>query len=243
MSRLYSTTSAHPHWEHTDAVQQLDLLTTKYGPPSHFSPAKGGMAVWDQDKLEATCFARIEVMDESVPHCAPAPHRDFLYTHVNYEVPDDKVLDVVSLSGSVAYDPLKKMLRARCGSEEANIATLYLATKIASGATTLAEVQAGQLYTQAILSTPSPQSVQYYLDELCSALQNQPGDPRWSGVFRRAFPDGCCANYNPELNTCGSSLAQSTYNSPGMGPAKLLHVYAPGQPTPKGTLASRTRTW
>lgn len=191
-------------WEHDDARQQLKLLTQKYGTPSHFSPKKGGLAIWDRSKLSGTCFERIELLDESVPHCAPSPHRDFLYTFINYEVPDDKVLDVISLSGSVAYDPLKKLLRARCGSEEANIATLYLATKIASKQTTLQEVQIQNMYKQAIVSTRDPQNVQFMLDQLCAEMQNQPGQPEWSGVFRLAFKDGCCKNYNPKLNSCGA---------------------------------------
>ena len=86
-------------------------------------------------------FDLIELRDESVPHCVPLPHRDFLYTFIKYEVSPDRFKDVLSLSGSVSYDPLKKLIRARCGSQEANIATLYLATEIASGKQTIEDIQ------------------------------------------------------------------------------------------------------
>ena len=141
-------------------------------------------------------------MDESVPHCVPKPHRDFLYTYVKYEIPNHKILDVTSLSGSVAYDPLKKTLRARCGSEEANIGTLYLATSIGNSKITLKEVQDKKLYAEVITSLQNPQNVAIYYEKLCENLDKQPGNPEWSGFYPLAFSEGCCDGYNPETNTC-----------------------------------------
>ena len=40
---------------------------------------------------------------------------------------------MLELSGSVGYDPLKKLLYARCASIKANVATLVLSMKIAMG--------------------------------------------------------------------------------------------------------------
>ena len=63
-------------------------------------------------------------MDEYVDHDKPKQHFDFLYSYINIYVPPSKLYDVLSISGSVNYDPLKKELFARCGSFEANFATL-----------------------------------------------------------------------------------------------------------------------
>ena len=192
-------------WENKDALEQYSILTKKYGNPNSIGLARGGIAIWEKNKLQNTCFERIELYDESVAHCVPKPHRDFLYTFVKYEVPNDKVLDVISLSGSVAYDPLKKLLRARCGSEEANIATLYLATSIGNSNISLKEIQDNKLYGETITSTINSQNVQKYYNKLCEALENQPGNPKWTGFFPLAFPEGCCQGYDPVLNTCGES--------------------------------------
>ena len=204
-------------WEFKDAVAQCKLLTDKYGEPSNIDKSKGGMAIWHRDKLKKTCFNKIVILDESVAHCVPKPHRDFLYTYVKYEIPEDKVLDVTSLSGSVAYDPLKKTLRARCGSEEANIATLYLAVSIGNSKITLSEVQENELYKKTIESTVSAQNVELYYNKLCKLLKNQPGNPDWTGYYTLAFPDGCCDGYDPHSNKCDSKLVMKTSYSSGGG--------------------------
>ncbi len=46
------------------------------------------------------------------------------------DIPPKKLMDVYSLSGSVGYDPLKKLLYARCANMGANYVTLKLATDI-----------------------------------------------------------------------------------------------------------------
>ena len=191
------------NFKNKDAAEQYNILTKKYGNPSISDLSEGGIAIWKKDKLKGTCFFEIKLLDESVPHCVPAPHRDFLYTYVKYEVPDDKVLDVISLSGSVAYDPLKKILSARCATESANITTLYLATAIGNSNVTIQEVQNNKLYAKAINSIGNKQNVEIYYKRLCKALEEQPGNPNWSGYFGLAFPEGCCDGYNPDKNTCG----------------------------------------
>lgn len=183
-------------------MDYFSLLINNYGTPSLVDYSSGGFAVWNKNKLKNTCFHKIELLDESVPHCVPKPHRDFLYTYVKYEVPKNRVLDVLSLSGSVSYDPLKKLLRARCGSEEANIATLYLATGIGNGKASINKIHNENLYKKTIVSTLSESNVHMYYKKLCEHLKNQPGNPKWTGYFPLAFPEGCCKGYNPKKNKC-----------------------------------------
>jgi len=190
-------------WEHKDAIQQYNILVKKYGNPTISDFRKGGIAIWKKEKLMNTCFDYIELLDESVPHCVPKPHRDFLYTYVKYEIPPEKVSEVTSLSGSVAYDPLKKTLRARCGSEAANIGTLYLATAIGNSRISIKEVQEKKLYKSVIVSLQNKQNVALYYKILCKSLKEQPGNPEWSGYYPLAFPEGCCPGYDPDNNTCG----------------------------------------
>lgn len=191
-------------WRNKDAIEQYRLLTNKYGKPCVLNPNKTkGLAIWHKDKLKDTCFEIIEIYDEKISHCVPLPHIDFLYTSVNYEIPNDKVLDVISLSGSVSYDPLKKLLRARCATEDANIATLYLATSIGNGKVSFDRVKKEKLYKKTIESLSSPENTEIYYRKLCQNLEKQPGNPKWTGYFPLSFPEGCCQGYDPELNTCG----------------------------------------
>jgi len=190
-------------WEHTDAVAILQVETGKWGAPSILVKSKGGLAIWTREQLSNTCFECIELYDESVSHCVPLPHRDFLYTFIKYDVSPETFADVLSLSGSVSYDPLKKLLRARCGSQEANIATLYLATEIASGKQNIQNIQKEELYKQTIISTKNPETVKELYNKLCQNVDNQPGNPNFTGFWPAAFPEGCCDGYNPNTNTCG----------------------------------------
>lgn len=193
-----------PKWKNKDAIEQYKLLRDKYGKPCVQNLDRDkGIAIWHKDKLKNTCFELIKIHDESISHCVPKPHRDFLYTSINYEIPNNKVLDVISLSGSVNYDPLKKHLTARCATEDANIATLYLATSIGNGYVSFEKVKKDKLYKQVIESLSSPENTEIYYRKLCQNLKEQPGNPNWTGYFHLSFPEGCCPGYNPELNTCG----------------------------------------
>lgn len=189
-------------WNNSDAIAYLNVGIKQWGKPSVLVRKAGGLAIWSKKQLKDTCFDRIELRDESVPHCVPLPHRDFLYTYINYEVTPELFRDVLSLSGSVSYDPLKKLIRARCGSQEANIATLYLATQIASGKQSIKDIQKHQLYKKTILSTQNPRNVAELYKKLCDNVKNQSGNPAFTGFWPAAFPEGCCSGYNPKTNTC-----------------------------------------
>ena len=189
-------------WGNSDAAAYLRIAVSKWGKPAHLSRKKGGYAIWNKEQLKNTCFDLIELKDESVPHCVPLPHRDFLYTYINYEVSPDLFTDVLSLSGSVSYDPLKKLIRARCGSQEANIATLYLATEIASGKQTIEAIQNNKLYKETILSTQNPKNVETLYKKLCDNVKRQSGNPNFTGFWPAAFKEGCCSGYNPQTNSC-----------------------------------------
>ena len=94
------------------------------------------------------------------------------------------------------------MIRARCGSQEANIATLYLATEIASGKQTIEDIQKNKLYKSTILSTKDSNNVKDLYNKLCYNIENQSGNPEFTGFWPAAFSEGCCPGYNPTTNTC-----------------------------------------
>jgi hypothetical protein len=167
------------------------VLIAQYGQPSSVDPAPGGSVVWKKNRLMNTCFERLEVRDESIPHCKPMPHKDFCYAYVNYDLNPSKFMDVTSLSGSISYDPLKKELRARCGSMEANIATLALATHIGEDHLSLQYVQANDLYRQWVEETKNPAKVDQLYDLLSFNLKHQKGNPASEGYWVLAYPEGC----------------------------------------------------
>lgn len=138
----------HTDWTNENAGHMLCALTAQLGQPSVLGPEEGGIAIW-RDPI-GSGVDTITLRDEAIQHRCPAPHEDFLYSSVNVRIPPERVEDVQKLSGSVNYDPLKQELTARCGSLEANIATLSLATGIAAGVCDIDEVHEKGLYGQTI---------------------------------------------------------------------------------------------
>ena len=170
-------------WHNKDAADYVRVLMDKYGMPSSVDPTAGGIAIWKRDKLMNTPFDRLEVRDESIPHAYPMPHNDFVYGFVNYDVAPSKFLEVTSISGSITYDPLKKQLRARCGTLEAVIATLALATQCGESHLSLNYIQNNELYPQYILASQDPEQILRLHDLLAYNLKHQQGDPNSSGFW------------------------------------------------------------
>jgi hypothetical protein len=117
----------HPlgNWNNKKPVDYYITIVNSYGEPKILSNVPGGICIWTRDQLEGSPFEELILRDEEVEHCVPSNHSDFFYTYIKVYIPPEKIHDVMSISGSVNYDPLKKLLFARCGSIEANIATLY----------------------------------------------------------------------------------------------------------------------
>lgn len=170
----------------------MHILVSKYGRPSTVDTSRGGSAIWKKERLMNTVFERIELRDESVPHCTPSSHSDFLYATVNYDVPPSKFLEISSVTGSIMYDPLKKELCVRGGSMEENIVTLALAIQIGEGQLSLQYAQANGLYVQWINETKNPAKVDQLYDLLAFNLKHQKGNPTYSeGSWVLANPGGC----------------------------------------------------
>lgn len=115
-----------------------------FGEPHFVANVPNGMAYW---KIKGnSLFDEHLIKDEEIKHCVPAKHHDYFYSSIKCFVPPNKRLDVLSISGSINYDGLTKLLTARCASIEANIATLYLGMCVANDVKTIKEVKKDGLY-------------------------------------------------------------------------------------------------
>lgn len=189
-------------WNNKDAMNQYFILKKKYGKPCFISNKTGGFAIWTRKKLKKTCFERIEIHDEEIPNCVPKPHKEFFYCFVNYEIPESKIMDILSISGSLSYDPLKKLIRSRCHREAGNIGLLYLAVAVGNGIISLQDVQKGNMYLNIKNTIGDKNVLNMYYDKLVENLNKQPGNPNLVGYFSLAAPDGCCKGYNIKTNKC-----------------------------------------
>ena len=115
-----------------------------FGEPTFVANVKNGMAYWKEK--EDSLFDEHYIKDQEISHCVPAKHHDYFYSSIKCYVPPSLRLDVLSISGSINYDGLTKLLTARCASLEANIATLYLGMCVANNRMTIKHVKKSGLY-------------------------------------------------------------------------------------------------
>lgn len=119
--------------------KRLPDLIKEFGFPDYFDPKSGGGAVWKKESLKDTPYHRIEIRDEQIPHDKPKKHVDFLYSWYGVEVPPQKIGGLHKISKSISYDPLKKMMRARCHDMRPNVVTHWIVKKYAKGDITIDE--------------------------------------------------------------------------------------------------------
>ena len=90
-----------------------------------------GIVIW-YPKDESDFWVEHILRDESIDHCVPSKHTDFLYTYIRFYLPPKVVPIVQSISGSVFLDLLKHTIGARCGSTSANYGTLRTVIDVAN---------------------------------------------------------------------------------------------------------------
>ena len=131
-------------WNHEKPKNFFPKACKMFGKPTFVANVPHGMAYWK--KKGNTLFDEHSIRDEEIAHCVPAKHFDYFYSSIKCYVPPNLRKDVLSISGSINYDGLTKLLTARCASLEANIATLYLGMCVANKKMTINEVKKEGLY-------------------------------------------------------------------------------------------------
>ena len=114
-------------------AQRLPDLVKEFGVPNTFDGQSGGSAIWNKSSLKGTPYERIEIKDEQIPHDKPAKHTDFLYSYYKIDIPEHKINGLSKISKSISYDPLTKIMIARCHDIKPNVVTHWIVKKYAEG--------------------------------------------------------------------------------------------------------------
>ena len=109
-------------------------MTAKYGAPLEVSSEA---MIWHN----AGPYKRIMVTKKEIPHDFPAPHMDFLEHTISYNVPIDKIDDLVAYDASMTINKTQGEMSARCDLEGHNILTLNLARDIIDGKITVEQAR------------------------------------------------------------------------------------------------------
>ena len=102
-------------------------MTDEYGEPDVLT---NNMALWNGRISE---FTQTYVKDESIPHCCPKPHNDYVYSTMVIDVPEELMEAIAKASESIIVDQLKNEVTARCADIYANAITLGFVQKLVKG--------------------------------------------------------------------------------------------------------------
>jgi len=141
------------NWKHKDAKGYAEKLIEEYGQPDEVTET---MLKWN--KLGSFGDGEMEtyVIDESIPHSFPAPHRDYVYTTMKMKVDSDMLDTLGHVTGSIIYDGLKETVTARCGSLYANAATMGFVKDMIDGKVPVEDEVAKKEYADRIQKDPLP---------------------------------------------------------------------------------------
>lgn len=183
-------------WKHNAPKEYVETFSKLYfRKPDIVNEQNRGICIWYPKKNERfylydnkypNIFSEHWCRDELIHHTCPSEHTDFFYSFIDIELNKKRWSDVLSISGSVGYDALKKKLYARCASVEANIASLYTCLLINNGKKTIEEVQQGKLYAKNIQSTRNESDVIRMYKYLLKHTKKQV--PK-TGYWEIAFPN------------------------------------------------------
>jgi len=124
-------------------------MIKKYGQPQDVTDAK---LVWHN----AGPFKKIAVMNLETPHDFPMPHVDYMEHTILYNVPADKLADLLVFDGSSTINRTTGELTARCDLEGHNVLTLNLDHDIVTGKKSVAEARKafGEMVQQEMMGKP-----------------------------------------------------------------------------------------
>lgn len=132
-------------------AQKYQELVTELGSPTFVTPQAGGLAIWTNPGLnnfKYHIFKRIEIDDEQCFNSFPYPHIGFLYTSVQVRIPISELNIILSISGDISYDPVKRYLTVRGMSLGYNLAIIALICYYLSGDLSWYDIINNDLVTQ-----------------------------------------------------------------------------------------------
>jgi hypothetical protein len=165
-------------WEERPREVAREMIN-KYGLPNE---ATQNRLTWhDNDP-----WARTEVLSEEYDHRFPENHTDVLIQTVNYEVPADKVDDLIQFHGGLVVKRTKGTLSVLCGNEEMNILALNLADDIIADKLTVEEARDvyAEQATAVMKGEPAPLTEELQFEPSMEATD--PDQPAEKGFIERA---------------------------------------------------------
>lgn len=147
------------NWRNRDAAEYAEKMIKAFGGPDE---ATDTLLMWrDIDSFKETI-----IKDESVPHDFPKNHRDYVYSTMHIEVPEQLMNVLAHVTGSIIVDGLKHEVTARCGTLWANAVTLGFVQDLVDNTIPNNSEKAKKEYGKRILSGKKSALPEWYDNEI-----------------------------------------------------------------------------
>ena len=170
------------NWKHKDAKGYAEKLIDEYGQPDEVTET---MLKWNKLGSFGEGEKETYIIDESIPHAFPKPHRDYVYTVMEIKIPSDMLDTLGHVTGSIIYDGLKETVTARCGSLYANAATMGFVRDMVDGKVPVEDGPAKKEYAERITKDPLPKFYDNRMNEskeyMCGCLQ----ESLWANIHKK----------------------------------------------------------
>ena len=196
--------SSKLQWAHVDAYDYAEYFSKNhFREPDVLANVRGGICIWypklnenfriDEEEYP-NVFSEHWCRDESILHHCPGRHHDYFYSFIKIKLDKDTPWDkVLSVSGSVSYDPLKALLSARCASIEANIATFYTCLNVLNNTPGyMDDTERPRRYAENINATSDVESVKKFYNYIVEKLHFFPTNGYWNIAFPEFKESGKC---------------------------------------------------
>ena len=166
-------------WMHKEAWAYYKKLVPVLGYHTSIETCAGGEVVWSPSPRNRlfgmrNIFAAHVLRDQDIFVRCPRPHKEYFYSYINYKLKADKINDVISISPSLTYDPVKGVLGARGGNLGNNIALLNLGVKVEQGIYDIKYIQRQGLFADFMTKSMDSMVIIDHYRELTELLPPPP---------------------------------------------------------------------
>lgn len=146
-------------WRNRDAAEYAEKMIKTFGKPDE---ATDTSLMW----RNIDSFKETTIKDESIPHDFPKTHRDYVYSTMHIEVPEEFMNTLAHVTGSIIVDRLKHEVTGRCGNLWANAVTLGFVQDLVDKKISNNSEKAKKEYGKRILSGKKSALPEWYNNEI-----------------------------------------------------------------------------
>ena len=188
-------------WISEEAWSYYSVIQKILGNPTELVKGAGGSVLWSVANKPTlfgipNIFNKHVLRDQKIPVKCPYSKYEFFYSFISFNIPYNKIADVISLTPSITYEPLTSQLCARGNNLGYNIALLHIAIKVATNQYDIRTIHAQGPFAKFMERSKNSMVVLQYYNEMANLVKTGAG-----GKSTGAISFDQSVNKKPYTNT------------------------------------------